>query len=133
MATLDQVIGQMIAADMPPLPPGHPVADGRWHHYGRGKKAWYRLFEFLGRNGKRYIHGSFGIFRGADPGTFKVQSDYAGMDAIELDRIKRAQQRTVEDEEAKRAKRADFAANRARAQYDQASASGESEYLKRKG
>ena len=133
MATLDQVISQMIAADLPPLPPGHPVADGRWHRFGPKKRAWYRLFEYQGRNGKRYIHGSFGCFRGSDPGTFKVQSDYRGMEPGELERIKRSQAQIAENEEAKRIKRAEFAANRALAQYDAASAAGESAYLKRKG
>lgn len=133
MATLDQVISQMIAADMPPLPPGHPVPDGRWHRYGPKKKAWYRLFEYAARNGKRYISGSFGCFRGADPGTFKVESDWRGMDPAELERIKRSQAKLAENEEAKRAERSGFASNRARAQYDGASATGESAYLKRKG
>jgi putative DNA primase/helicase len=133
MATLDQVISQMIAADMPPLPPGHPVPDGRWHRYGPKKKAWYRLFEYPGRNGKRYISGAFGYFRGADPGTFKVQSDWRGMEPAELERIKRSQAQIEADEQAKCEKRAVDAANRARAQYDAASPSGESPYLKRKG
>src|SRR5258708_3163378 len=123
----------MIAADLPPLPPGHPIADGRWHRFGPQKKAWYRLFEYLGRNGKRYISGSFGYFRGADPGTFKVESDYRGMDPAELERIKRSQAQLEVDDKTKREKRAEFAANRARAQYDAASAEGESAYLKRKG
>lgn len=133
MATLDNVIGQMVAADMPPLPPGHPIADGRWHRYGPGKKAWYRLFEYPARSGKRYIAGSFGYFRGADPGTFKVLSDFAGMDPAELDRIKRSQAQLEQDEAARRALRAESAANRARQQYEVASQTGESPYLKRKG
>lgn len=133
MATLDQVISQMVAADMPPLPPGHPVADGKWHRYGPKRKAWYRLFEYAARNGKRYISGSFGFFRGADPGTFKVESDFRGIDPAELERIKRSQTKLAEDEEAKRAERASFASNRARGQYEAASTTGESAYLKRKG
>src|SRR5882672_3071280 len=133
MATLDQVISQMIAADMPPLPPGHPIADGKWHRYGPKRKAWYRLFEFPSRSGKRYVAGSFGFFRGSDPGTFKVESDFRGIDPAELERIKRTQAQTAEKDEAKRAERAGFASNRARGQYDGAAPDGESPYLKRKG
>lgn len=122
MANLDQAVNQMISADMPPLPAGHPIADGKFHRYGPKKKAWYRLFEYVARNGQRYIHGSFGMWRGADSGTLKIESDGAGMDPAELERLHRSQRELAAREEAKRAERARFAGNRAKQQWDAARA-----------
>lgn len=122
MATLDQAVSQMMAAEMPPLPSGHPIADGKFHRYGPKKKAWYRLFEYVARNGRRYIHGSFGLWRGADSGSLKIESDGAGMDPAELERLHRSQRELAERDEAKRAERARFAGGRARAQWEAARA-----------
>jgi putative DNA primase/helicase len=133
MATLDQVIGQMIAADMPPLPPGHPIADGRFRRYGPKNKAWYKLFEFLARNGRRYIVGSFGRWAGNDPGAFKVEQSFEGMHADEVERFRRSQAELEAKAEAARRDKAERAANRAKQQYEAARASGSSPYLERKG
>ena len=133
MATLDQVVSQMMAADMPPLPAGHPIPDGKFHRFGKKSKAWYKLHEFVGRTGRRYISGTFGIWRGNDAGAIKVDTDYEGMDAVEAERLKRSQAELEQREEAKRAERARFAANRARDQYHNGRATGESPYLQRKG
>jgi hypothetical protein len=91
MATLDQVLSQMQAADMPPLPQGHPIADGKIHRFGREKKCWYILFDYPARNGKRYIAGAFGRWAGTDNGKIIVKSDYAGMEPDELQRLQRSQ------------------------------------------
>lgn len=133
MASLDQVIGQMIAADMPPLPSGHPVATGKIVRFGPKKKAWYILHEYLGRTGKRHLFGAFGIWRGAESNTIKIESDTEGMDPAEAERLKRSQAELEARETAKRAERARFAANRAISQWNDARATGESPYLKRKG
>lgn len=136
MATLDQAVNQMMSADMPPLPSGHPIADGKWHRYGPKKKAWYRLFEHRGRNGQQFIHGSFGIFRGAGWDSFKIENDGAGMDPAELERLHRSQRELAAREEAKRAERARFAGNRAKQQWDAARAAapeGGCPYLLKKG
>jgi len=133
MATLDQVIAQMVAADLPPLPPGHPVADGRFHRFGPGKKAWYKLYEFRGRNNRVFIFGSFGVWRGDDAGAFKVESDTQGMDPGELDRIRKTQADAEAKAKQKDIDRARFAAHRAWQQYEAAGRDGESAYLKRKG
>jgi putative DNA primase/helicase len=136
VATLDQAVNQMMSADMPPLPSGHPIADGKFHRYGPKKKAWYRLFEYLARNGRRYIHGSFGIWRGADSGSLKIESDGAGMDPAELERLQRSQRELAAREAQKRAERARFAGNRAKQQWDAARAAGPEAgcpYLVKKG
>lgn len=133
MATLDQVIAQMAAADMPPLPPGHPVVDGKIHRYGPRSKAWYVLHDFLGRNGRRFIAGAFGVWRGAENNSIKVEADWSGIDADERQRLLRAQAAQEQREREKLEQRSKFAANRARQQWDAARAEGKSPYLERKG
>lgn len=134
MATIDQVVRQLMAADMPPLPDGHPVASGKIVRYGPKKKAWYVLHEYRSsRNNRVYYFGAYGIWRGAESNSTKFETDYEGMDAGEADRLKRSMAAQEADERAKRSTRADHAANRAKQQYDSARASGESPYLKRKG
>jgi putative DNA primase/helicase len=122
MATLDQVLSQMQAADLPPLPQGHPIADGKIHRFGREKKCWYILFDYPARNGKRYIAGAFGRWAGTDNGKIIVKSDYAGMEPDELQRLQRSQAALQAREQEKRAQRARFAGNRARQQWDAARA-----------
>jgi putative DNA primase/helicase len=123
MATLDQVLDQMQAADMPPLPPGHPVLDGKIHRYGgREKKCWYVLFEYPARNGKRYLAGAFGRWSGTDNGKIIVKSDFTGIAPDELARLQRSQAAQEVQEREKRSKVARHAAGRARRQWDAARA-----------
>jgi hypothetical protein len=99
----------------------------------RGVKCWYKLFEFLARNGRRYIVGSFGRWAGNDPGAFKVEQSFEGMHADEVERFRRSQAELEAKAEAARRDKAERAANRAKQQYEAARASGSSPYLERKG
>lgn len=134
MATIDQAVDQMAAAGMPPLPPGHPIADGKVKRYGPKKRAWYVLFEFVARNGRRYLSGSFGLW-GAIEST-KVETDWRDVDDDERARIEAAQRERAAAEQAKRERLARHAANRARAQWNEANAAppaGGCPYLVAKG
>lgn len=133
MATLDQAISQMLAAGLPPLPPGGPVIDGRIHRYGPKKKAWYVLHEFATRAGRRLVFGAFGIWSGAENNAQKITTELEGIDPEEAARLQRSQAEQQAREDAKRNERARFAANRARAQWNAARAGGASPYLERKG
>lgn len=118
MATLDQALAQMQAADMPPLPQGHPVIDGRIHRFGgREKKCWYVLHEFAARNGRRYIVGAFGRWQGTDNGKIPIKADFTGIEPDELQRLQRSQVASEEKEREKRARVARFAAGRAYEQW----------------
>lgn len=133
MTTLDQAIGQMAAAGLPPLPSGHPVTDGRIHRFGPRRKAWYVLHEYLARNGQRFIFGAFGIWQGAENNAIKVEADLGTIDADERQRLQRAQAAQEHREREKRDKLTRFAAGRALQQWNTARADGWSPYLERKG
>lgn len=133
MATLDQVISQMSAAGMPPLPSHFPSALGKVVRYGPKKKAWYRLREYVTHTGLRLYAGQFGEWRGLDPGTVKVEFNRDDIDQADLDRIKRSHAEAEAQEEAKRRARAGNAANRALQQWRAGRVAGESPYLTRKG
>lgn len=123
MATLDQVIDQMLGADLPPLPQGHPIADGKIHRFGgREKKCWYVVFEVLSRSGKRAFAGAFGRWQGADNGKILIKTDWAGIDPDELRRFQQQQARMEHLEREKRAQRARFAGGRALQQWNAARA-----------
>jgi putative DNA primase/helicase len=117
MATLDQLVSQMAAADMPPLPPGHPVFDGAIHRFGPKKKAWYILREYAARNGKRYIVGAFGIWHGTENNAIPVKADFTGMDPDEYQRLQRSHAAEELKRREKRERKAGNASNRARGQW----------------
>lgn len=131
MATLDQAVDQMQRSGMPPFPDGGPRLNTPGVvRYGPKKKAWYRLFEFVGRTGRRYIAGAYGLWGRIE--SAKIETDWEGMDPAELERVKRSQAELEEREKKKREDRAVYAANRARQQYMAAPFEGESPYLQRK-
>jgi len=134
MATLDRALEQMLGAGMPLPPHGQLIADGRIHRYGKKARAWYVLHEMPTRAGGRFIAGAFGLW-GLIEST-KIESDWAGVDPEEADRLRRSQQEIEAREREKRAGRARFAAQRARSQWNGARAvlkAGEAcPYLQRK-
>jgi putative DNA primase/helicase len=135
MATLDRALEQMLGAGMPLPPHGQLIADGRIHRYDKKARAWYVLHEMPTRAGGRFIAGAFGLW-GLIEST-KIESDWAGVDPEEADRLRRSQQELEAREREKRAGRARFAAQRARSQWNGARAvlkAGEAcPYLQRKG
>lgn len=120
MATLDQAIEQMYAAGMPSFPDGVPIADGRVHRYGPKKKAYYKLYEFAARNGKRYISGWYGYNGQFD--LTKIQRNYEGIEPDEYKRLQASQAQLEVQERQKREARVRFASMRATQQWDDARA-----------
>lgn len=109
----------MLADGMPPFPDGVPRLDtNRVIRYGPKRKAWYRLFEFLARNGKRYITGAYGIWGQLD--STKIQSNFEGMHPDERERLQRSMAELERREREKRDRQAAHAANRARQQWGSA-------------
>lgn len=132
MTTLDEAIAQMRANGMPDFPSGLPrVNTSGIVRYGPKKRAWYRLHEFMGRNGRGYIAGAYGIWGALDP--TKIEADWSGMDEAERLRIERLQADREKKEREKRERLADFAARRGRMQYRAALDVGPCPYLERKG
>jgi putative DNA primase/helicase len=121
MTTLAQAAEQMLAAGMPGFPDGLPIADGRIHRYGKKKRAWYRLREFLRRDGGgSFVAGHYGIWGQLD--RQKVVADFSGIDKAELDRIREQWQERERAEHAAREDRAIRAGRRAVAQWKAARA-----------
>lgn len=120
MASLDQAIEQMYAAGMPSLPDGQAIADGRLHRYGSkgygpGGRAFYRLYDYPARGGRRYIAGYFGMWGLID--LTKIKTDWSGMEPDEYQRLQRSQAEQDRREREKRQERAGNAANRAKQQW----------------
>jgi len=126
----------MLAAGMPPFPPGHPVVNaGRIVRYGPKKKAWYRLFELRAASGAYVITGSFGVWQGVDSGAQKIAVDWKGINAEERERLQRDRAQAEAREAEKAAQRAAFAAGRAAQQFKEGRSSapeGVETYLDRK-
>jgi len=122
MATLDQVLGQMHAAGMPPMPSGHPILDGVVHRYGPRRKCWYVLHEFRARNGKHVIVGAFGRWSGTDNGKIPIKADFSGMEPDEFRRLQATQTANEVRERDKRAQRVRAASMRAVEQWKRAQA-----------
>ncbi len=133
MTTLDQAAEQMRAAGMPDFPAGHPKLNtARIVRYGPKSRAWYRLYEWVSdRNGRSYISGAYGIWGWSE--SQKIQTDTAGLDEADRDRMQRELAAAREREDAKRVARADFAAKRAKSQWSAGARDGPWPYLERKG
>jgi phage/plasmid primase-like uncharacterized protein len=133
MATLDQVIDQMRAAGLPPLPGnGLPVRDGEIHKFGPRKKAWYVLREKARDDGQLIISGSFGIWRGDDNNAIPVSVDWAGVSPAERARMEREEADAKRAEEEKKRRLAEMASNRAREEWKTATDTAQHGYLERK-
>lgn len=133
MTSLSQVVEQMVAMDMPPLPAGHPILDGKYKRFGPKKKAWYILREVDLRSGKRVVTGAFGLFQGENRNTVPVSIDFEGMSDADRVEFSRKQKEHEEKEVASKQLAADQAANRAIDQWNKAkAASDDHAYLVRK-
>ena len=117
MTSLSQVVEQMVAAGLPLLPPGHPIADGKYKRFGPQKKAWYILREMDLRSGKRVITGAFGIFQGENRNTIPVKVDAEEMSDADRAEYVRKQREYETKEAAARERDVDMAANRAKDQW----------------
>jgi putative DNA primase/helicase len=133
MTALDQAIAQMMAAGMPPFPPGHPrLNTDRVQRYGpKSKRAWYRLFEHVGKNGQSYVSGAYGEWGALDKQT--IETDWRGLSDSERQRMRTEQAAAEAREKEKRDFRAGAAAKRASYQWRVAEAPREHPYLAAKG
>jgi len=133
MLTREQVIEQMAASGLPPLPSGHPVLDGKAHRFGPKSKAWYLLRELKLDSGREVVTGAFGIWQGQNPNSIPVKMDWAGVSPEERAEAERKQAAYERDRAERKLRKAEMAANRARIDWAAAADSDQpSAYLARK-
>ncbi len=99
----------------------------------REKRGWYSLHELRTDSGELLIVGTYGVWRGSDSNTQKIDVRKSQMSADQRAALKA---RITEDRKAaerERARAAEAAARRAAAGWAKASHEGDSEYLARKG
>lgn len=132
MATLDQIVAQLAAADHPRLPDGHPVADGKPHRYGPKKKHWYSLHEIVKAGQVIGYAGAFGCWSADDNGAQSFRWEGAALSPEDMAATRARQEATAREEQRKREQAAKLAANRARQQWHDARDDGTSAYLDRK-
>ncbi|REG58972.1 putative P-loop ATPase [Paraburkholderia sp. BL6669N2] len=132
MSTLEQIVQQLAADGHPRLPDGHPVADGKPHRYGAGKKYWYSL-HLIERSGKILGYtGAFGRWSGNDNGAQPFQWHGEALTQEDVNAARQRQHAAERAEAEKKAQAAKLAANRARDQWHKANDDGVSAYLDRK-
>lgn len=117
MSSKEQVVLQMLECDMPQLPAGHPVLDGKFHRFGPKKKAWYVLRELPLSSGRSVITGAFGFNQGENHNTVPVKIDAEALSTEDRAEYVRQQRKAEEAEEERRAEAARLAAGRARDQW----------------
>ncbi|GGY67929.1 hypothetical protein GCM10007387_57640 [Pseudoduganella albidiflava] len=111
-----------MAADLPPLPSGHPRLNGKINRFGKGKKAWYQLREFTLRSGRQVITGAYGVWQGQNPNSVSVKFDWEGVSEEERAEAARRQADDERKEHERRENAARFAANRAGQEWKRATA-----------
>ena len=102
----------------------------------REKRGWYMLHELPTSSGDLLIVGSFGAWHGNDQGTQKVQLGKDRRDAFTAEQRDALKQRLAEDRKRAaiaRQREAERAAARAQSAWHRYDATGESDYLARKG
>ena len=116
-SSIEKVIAQMMAHGLPPLPPHHPVCDGKRHKYGPQKKAWYIAFAHITRSGQQKITGAFGIWHGSDNGKVKIEADFSDVTEEDLADMRRKQREHETRQAAVEERAARMAAGRAAMQW----------------
>jgi putative DNA primase/helicase len=136
----DDVVGQLKGAGLVLDGPAWPLVVNKFMRCkvdgDREKRGWYKLFELALNGGDRILVGSYGVFRGDDSGSMKIE-----LPTIERRRLDPGEQaaikaRQVEDRkraQAEREREVQRASARATGWWRQAVDTGESAYLTRKG
>lgn len=133
MLTREQIIAQMAAEGLPPLPDGHPIFDGKAHRFGPKKKAWYLFRQVKLDSGAEVRTGAFGIWQGQNPNSVALKMDWSGVSAEERAEAQRKQEAYEKAEAERKKRKAELAANRARHAWAEAADSDQpSAYLARK-
>lgn len=96
------------------------------------KRGWYHLHELPTTSGETLLVGSFGVWRGNDPGTTKIELKGAQLSADQRQALKERIRDDQKREQARRRSEGERASRRASAVWYRLSESGESEYLQRK-
>lgn len=121
MTPSEQVVQQMLAEDMPPLPAGHPRLDGKVYRFGPQKKGWYVAREIVLKSGKVVLSGAFGFFQGENRNTIKFKMDSERMSDVDRAEYVRKQREHEQKEQAEREREIELAANRAKGQWRESS------------
>lgn len=100
---------------------------------GREKRGWYYLHELRTDKGTLLIVGTYGVWRGNDSNTQKVELRKTELSADQRAALKQRLAQDRKEADRRRAEEADRAAKIAAAGWAKAAAEGESEYLVRKG
>lgn len=121
MSSVEQVITQMVDGGMPPLPPNHPVMDGKYKRFGPKNKAWYVLTETVLKSGRSVVTGAFGMMlQGANRNAVKVAVDLQSMTTQERTEFDAWQRERERAELEKRQMEKLLARNRANDQWNKA-------------
>lgn len=134
MATLDQAKIQ-IEENGADLPADHPIADGKFHRYGRGadkNKYWYRLIEFTTDDGQVLVTGSFGYWVGDNENRQDIAMDWSGITPENRAAAEKKRRELEAAEAARKQQAASNAAIRAGQQWAVAAKEGQSDYVARK-
>lgn len=126
---MDSILNQMRCNDVPE--PALPLrVDGKKVPYGKGKKAWYRISEWVSpKTQKTYYFG----FYGNKDLYWEIESEYIELTPEEKAAFAKDRAAKEKAEAEKRKLDGERAANRAKDQWEKASPTGASEYLTRKG
>lgn len=129
--SLAAVVSQMTALGMPDISPHElQLNTGRWVRYGPRRKAYYRIDERVSRAGRAYYVGAFG-FKGNGPHLVEYQGEQLAPE--EVRRLEEARRVAAERDARLRAREIQSAADRAAETWREASPTGSSPYLQRKG
>lgn len=121
MSSVEQVIAQMMDSGMPPLPPNHPVMDGKYKRFGPKNKAWYVLTEKVLGSGRSVVMGAFGMMlQGPNRNAVKVAVDRQSMTSEERAEFDGWQRELEHAEFEKRQMEKLLARNRAKDQWAKA-------------
>lgn len=116
------------------------VPTGKRRTCGPKKKCWYRTHEFTRSDGRTFVVGSFGTYSttlakelGLADGWRKIEIDWKGVSEEERERMAIQRQAAQERERREREEGARWAAMSAAEIWAATVATGQSEYLQRKG
>lgn len=129
MSGLDSIVDQFNRHDVP-LPPLPLDTSGRKVVYGKGKKSWYRIREWVSPKSQRPFY--FGHIGHKDQ-WHELETEAPEMTQDERARLQAERERAAMAEQAALGRQAALAASRAQRQWLSAAEAGESSYLTRKG
>ena len=131
----DDVLAQLKAAglDVEAIDPSDIGAFRRCRAEGdRERRGWYRLHEIQGHRGGMLLVGTFGVWRGNDQGSQKVQLKGDPLSREQSDALRERIREDQKREQARRRAEGERAGRRAAAMWGRLSEQGACDYLARK-